>query len=109
MAYRRYPTLGRRYVNANPAPAPAFNMGAAAIPEEIVLKEENNIPLPNEFESDPGLKRNQSLSFLPNIFNRIFGRIELDDIILIGLIFILLQEKIEDEFLLILLIYILLA
>lgn len=99
--------LRKRYMNINPAPI--FEIGAAAIPEESVLKEAGKIPLPNEFETGPGLNRNSPLSFLPPVFSKILGRIELDDIILIGLIFILFQEKIEDEFLLIILVYILLT
>jgi hypothetical protein len=99
--------LRRRYANFNTAPA--YNLGASAIPEENIIKEVGKIPLPNEFETETGSRKFANTSFLPDVFSKILGRIRLDDIILIGLIIVLLQERIEDEFLLIILIYILLT
>jgi hypothetical protein len=71
------------------------------------LKTIDDIPLPNNIENPPdSLKLRQSkpsspfLSFLKN-------RITIEEIILIGVIFILIQEGVEDEFLLLMLLYIL--
>ncbi|MCX7747884.1 MAG: hypothetical protein N2645_13495 [Clostridia bacterium] len=80
-------------------------------PISIPIKEIEKIPLPTEDENTHlnqyeknnrfGKKSNSILEVLKN-------RIHVEEIILIGLIFLILDERIEDEFLLIILVYLLL-
>lgn len=102
MLYRR-PTARYRRSPYPPKQAPTAN----TIDSDI-LREIEKIPLPNEAEKkDRFVTASDESRGLPalNVFGRNFF---IDDLILIGLIFLLLQEKIEDEFLLIILAYILL-
>lgn len=102
MLYRRPPINNKRNYYTNRQPP------AASMEESEIIREVEKIPLPNEDEKNertiaqPAESRGfQGL--------RLFGRnISLDEIILAGLIFLLIYEKIDDEMLLILLIYILL-
>lgn len=68
-----------------------------------------SIPMPNERE---GFKhpwsKGKGLSGLNGILDFLREHIKVEEIILIGLIILLLDESIEDDFLLIILIYILL-
>lgn len=96
MVYRRYPLVPqKRY------------LGPAGIPSNPVAE----FPLPNEKELlDESQEINTELmprriSFLDHIIHRI----DMEEIILIGLILILLLEGIQDEVLLIVLLYILLS
>lgn len=76
-------------------------------PPIIVKDEIENIPLPNESEivmPTPDFE-DDALRSLPPF--RFMGRdFFIDDIILIGLLFILMQEQVADEFLLLILLYI---
>lgn len=74
---------------------------------EIDKTEIEKIPMPNETPTSakPEYVRNQKPMFLDNFIRNIHA----DDIILLGLIFILIQENLEDEFLIIVLIYLLVA
>ena len=75
-------------------------------PPLIITKEYENIPLPNEAEIAPApLFEGEDLRNIKPL--RFFGRdFYIDDIILIGVIFILLQEQqANDEFLLLILLY----
>lgn len=112
MIYRKFPVLRKKYMYVNPAPAAnSAAMGQA----ESSFREIEKIPLPNEIENginlpdqnndDVGITRNRNKPFLSSVFQNI----QPDDIILLGLIFILYQEGIDDEILLILLIYIFLT
>ena len=68
-----------------------------------------NIPMPNESESArPIWSQGKGHSGLSGIAGFIREHIRLEELILIGLIILLLGETIEDDFLLIILIYILL-
>jgi hypothetical protein len=68
-----------------------------------------NIPLPNEYEetdrTPTGSKKESEL----NVLERFFGGIAVEEIILLGIIFILLVEGIEDDLLLIALVFILIS
>ncbi|MCR4435392.1 MAG: hypothetical protein QHH06_08640 [Clostridiales bacterium] len=79
-------------------------------PGKNSLEEAVSIPPPNEFESIAERKfgRKPVRSSRPNFLD-IFRRIKVDEIILIGLIFVLLDEGIEDELLLVVLVYLLLS
>lgn len=113
MPYMRRSYMNRRFIRQEPAlpqePAmPRQGTSESKAGEEAVEKL-INIPLPNEKEEAVAaefqpreLRRSSFLSFLKS-------RIHIEEIILLGLIFLLLEEGIDDEFLLILLIYILLG
>jgi len=74
-----------------------------------ISPEPESIPLPNVAEDEErgggGILHN--LSFLG--IKRLLGSITLEEILLVGLIFILLDEGVEDELLIVALIYILVA
>lgn len=102
MFYRRPPARQRRNLY------PARQIPVADIADSDVIRDIPDIPLPNEAEKSvlPNQDASDTRGF-PSI--SLLGKnLFLDDIILFGLIFLLLQERIEDEFLLILLVYILL-
>ncbi len=67
------------------------------------------IPLPNEREpSSEYVSGSRAFSSISGIVNYIRRHVKIEDIILIGLIILMLDESIEDDLLLIILIYILL-
>lgn len=75
---------------------------------ENTSKEVKKIPLPNE-KDEPAFSEKTARtkrSFLSNIFSR---QLHTDEIILLGLIFLLIEERIDDDFLLIVLIYLLIS
>lgn len=78
----------------------SFNTGS--------LKDMERIPLPNE-EAILEHPANSRYISRPGFLNSLLSRIGLEEIIIIGLIFILLQEGIEDDLLLIVLLFILLT
>lgn len=108
MNYRRVPRF-RRYPYIQPDSGTLQDDTASikTVEKETVKNEMENIPMPNEnFEAaDPEPARNNKPMFLDNFIKNIHA----DDIILLGLIFILIQEKLDDEFLIIILIYLLVA
>jgi len=67
------------------------------------------IPLPNEMEDSPEDTDNMPSTHRSSVFDFFKNRIRLEEIILLGLIFVLLDEGIDDDFLLIMLVYILLT
>jgi hypothetical protein len=68
-----------------------------------------NIPMPNEKEGLSGIFGGKlKIPGLPIVTDFLKEHIKLEELILIGLIILLLDESIEDDFLLIILIYILL-
>jgi len=108
MNYRRiYRPRGYPYIRPEPNMFQANTNNASQIEAEVEKNEIEKIPMPNEnpTPSDPEPVRNHRPISLSNFFRNIHA----DDIILLGLIFILIQEKLEDEFLIIVLIYLLVA
>jgi hypothetical protein len=71
-------------------------------------KDTVSIPMPNVSEGFPGILGKLRIPGLPAVANFLKEHIKLEELILIGLIILLLDESIEDDFLLIMLIYILL-
>lgn len=67
-----------------------------------------SIPMPNEKETTDyfGNDRKKALGF-PAILNFFREHVKIEELILVGLIFLVLDESIEDDFLLIILVYIL--
>lgn len=107
MPYRRnqYPFRRYPYFSAMPRPARPANDN---IPDTI--SEIASIPLPNEVELPSGRPAYEKRDFrMPDIFGYLKKRIKLEDIILIGLIFLLIEEGIEDELLLLILVFLLLT
>ncbi len=96
--FRRYPNRGAEQNNVE---------SAGAVVDDMVRQIED-IPLPNQKEKtdNAALRNNKGFSFP---FSSIFKRIGIEEIILVGLIFLLLNEGIEDDFLLIILFYILIT
>ena len=80
--------------------------------ENTVVKA-SGIPLPNEVEdSEP--PKNQARSHLPFNFDLPFNldfikdKIHIEELILLGVLFVLLFEGVQDDFLIIMIIYVLL-
>ncbi|GEM_PF-2391353 len=66
-----------------------------------------NIPLPDESEDNKPSPAAGTRSFA--FQNKLFGIIGFEELILIGIIILLLYERVYDDFLLILLLYVLLT
>ncbi|HEX3027837.1 MAG TPA: hypothetical protein VHT34_00685 [Clostridia bacterium] len=96
--FRRYPNRG----------AEQNNDGNAGAVVDDMIRQKEDIPLPNQKEQtdNAAFRNNKGFNFP---FGSIFKRIGLEEIILVGLIFLLLNEGIEDDFLLIILIYVLIT
>jgi len=107
MNYRRVPRF-KRYPYIKPEPDITQDAGSMEdVGKESDKNEIEKIPMPNENPApqNPEHSRYHKPTFLDNFIKNIHA----DDIILLGLIFILIQEKLEDEFLIIVLIYLLVA
>ena len=108
--HRRFPYRYRR-----PVQAPSdINISLDTIREspEEKQREPDIIPLPNESEAPPLPKYSPKKSRRSNPLQGIFNRISIDELILLGLIFLFLDEgldEMEDDFLFVILIYLLLA
>ncbi len=117
MVYRR-PSKSRRYRKAHSHEN--FHNEEHAVAEPITPPEEKSVPQAEESGSQER-KKSQPLGFLSSLFggdkaersgNPLFNifdfDIYLDDLILAGLIILLLTDKVQDEILLIVLVYLLL-
>ena len=105
MNYRRVPRF-KRYPYTKPPSDVVNNTNSIGdTGGELEKAEIEKIPMPNENPTSDKVEyvRNQRPMFLDNFIRNIHA----DDIILLGLIFILIQENLEDEFLIIVLIYLL--
>lgn len=100
MVYKRYP-LGRKYTyNVNP-PTVNNELNNA----EIIV--EKRIPLPNEREEPAPVVRDRPCEARPSFISKILSRIGPEELILIGILILLLIEEINDDFLILILLYIL--
>lgn len=110
MPYRRPPQNSKRFL------PPLFPMygnqrraAAAPMPGSSMHREYLDIPLPNELENSGDVMEERKKSIgLSSIIDFIREHIKIEEIILIGLIILLLDEAMEDQLLLVILIYILL-
>lgn len=104
--HRRLPSRNRRYIPAQTlAPVPSQPQ-KEEIKKNII--ELSNIPLPNEVEYPDEKKPVQR----GNPFSNIFNKIHIDDLILLGLVFLFIDEgrhEAEDDFLIVILLYLFLA
>ena len=101
----------RKPHNTAPSPAQGPSALSADFPPEIIVKESTRIPLPNELENErevPARGRRSGL-FPVDFLSSLTSRIRLEDIILLGLILLLLYEGIQDDLLLVVLLYIFLT
>lgn len=98
--------MNRKRTSYNSSPSEKESEDIADID---IIKGADNIPLPNEEEKPLEEVENEQQVHRPSILDFFKSRIHLEEIILLGLIFILLDEKIDDDFLLIMLIYILIT
>ncbi|HHW49010.1 MAG TPA: hypothetical protein GXX14_10405 [Clostridiaceae bacterium] len=106
MSYRRYPQLNRRYYHQNERekrePSNEFFTPANIDISGTI----DDIPLPTDMEETEFDLKNASR---PSFLDFIKRRIHIEELILLGLIFLLLGEGIGDEILIILLLYILIT
>jgi len=102
---RRFSSNYRRYPHSNMDNA---DEKATKTNLQEIIKRIEDIPLPNlrENTSEPyeRLARHFKIPF-----KKFFSRIGFEEILLIGLIFLFLNEGIEDDFILIILIYVLIT
>lgn len=106
MPYKRPIHNSKKYISPFYSPNPSYSMNATNFFQQ---KDFFGIPLPNEREAYPehaGEKRAEPS--LSKVINYIRQHVKIEEIILIGLIILMLDESIEDDLLLIILIYILL-
>ena len=96
--FRRYPLKRPRNFAYNKSPSSSIKSGGS-------IKNVQDIPLPNEIDTARNEKKNQRLS----LTDFISKRFQIDEIILLGLIFLLLEERINDDYLLIILTYLLIT
>jgi hypothetical protein len=105
MPYRNSPFRHKRYTYSNNTLLPNESFSKDMSAESIQVNAD--IPLPNNRENISE-SQHRKKTFNPlSIINFFKERITLEEIILIGVIFVLLEEGIEDEFLLLMLVYIL--
>lgn len=106
MPYKK-PTLNlKRYMFPFYNPNPPYSMNTAAPGRDGDFL---GIPLPNEKEVIPELTaEKRAFPTLSGIVNYIRRHVKIEDMLLVGLIILMLDESIEDDLLLIILIYILL-
>jgi len=109
MQYKRPINNTKKYIPKFYDPNPSYPANSAG----IQMHNENNflgIPLPNEKEAFPDYfpERKKRPAPIAAIIRYIQKHVKIEELILIGLIVLMLDESIEDDLLLIILIYILL-
>ena len=110
MIYRRNAFKPRKYTNFNSSQA-TYNDSITEYPKDNSVENTSDIPLPNETEipEPPDMSEVRGKT---NLFHFIKTKIHFEEIILIGLIILLIDEGItclEDELLLVVLIFLLLT
>lgn len=106
MINRRYLRMNRKYMHSDMSTTYNNQFIDPNFSSNEEDEEVEKIPLPNEVEKHSDLhKRPQNSSHV--FFRSIFSNIQIDDIILIGLLILLFYEGLIDEFLIISLIYLL--
>lgn len=100
--------INNNYMNMHPSLRYSLNKGPiyTKVPSKI-----EKIPLPNEIENINAIERQHERTDnnIRTLFGNLFKNICFEEILLIGLIILLIEEGAVDEFLLIVLIYILIA
>ncbi len=110
MVYRRPPQPYRKFAYQGMDYYPKVKEDSSFEPVHIeAIKEVKDIPLPTEVEEPAPHRRMVPRSGIGRFLDELRKRIGIEEIILIGLIILLIQERIEDELLLIILLYLLLS
>jgi hypothetical protein len=106
MPYKRPVHNSKKFIFPFYSPQPSYSMNSSG---PLPQKDFFGIPLPNERETVPGFAAEKRwVPSLAGIISFIREHVKIEEIILIGLIILMLDESIEDDLLLIILIYILL-
>ena len=106
MSYKSPVHSSKKYSSPFYSPKPSYSMNASS---PLPHKDFFGIPLPNEKEISPGhIFGKKKVPGLSGVLEFIRGHIKIEELLLIGLIILMLDESIEDDLLLIILIYILL-
>ena len=106
MPYKRPIQYPKKYASPFYSPNPSYSMNTT---DSYPQKDFFGIPLPNEKERCSGnAGGKKAVPSLAGIIGYIRQHVKIEDIILIGLIILVVDESIEDDLLLIILIYILL-
>jgi hypothetical protein len=106
MPYKKPVHNSKKYFSPFYSPKPSYSMNTSG---PLPHKDFFGIPLPNEKETYHGhIGENKKVPSLGRVLEFIRGHIKIEELILIGLIILMLDESIEDDLLLIILIYILL-
>lgn len=109
MVYRRYPYAidrRRQYYKTSPVETKSHNSTTSNIE---TVKHGDNIPMPNESDASTNESGEKQANRGLSVIRFLKSHIKLEEIILLGLIFFLLDEGLNDDFLLLILIYILLS
>ena len=99
MVYRNNAYMPRNYTYPNNPVYHNLNTESIKVTDEI--------PLPNNVEIESGPVNRKQTKHSPSIIDFFKDKISLEEIILIGIIIVLIIEGVEDEFLLLMLLYIL--
>jgi len=106
MIYRKRPPTNIRFTYPGAAQNSTY---APEYHEESLSQELKDIPLPNLNSESPCQSSNRKWNKSTSPLQILHNSIGIEEIILLGTIFLLIEESIEDEILLIILIYLLLA
>lgn len=109
MPYKRPVQNQKKYLSPFYVPNPFNSMNAAAGSSHHREKDFFGIPLPNEKEVIAGYAAERRRpSPISGIIRYIRKHVTIEELILVGLIVLMLDEALEDDLLLIILVYILL-
>ena len=109
MLYKKYPYERRKYPNQVAAQRTSASDVSGSNISINTHTETVEIPPPNKLESSSDADRFMHSSRSPSIIDFFKDRVKVDELILLGLIVLFLQENVEDDFLMIILVYILLT
>lgn len=109
MPYKRPINSSKKYMSPMYNSTPPYSMTTAESPA-YQDRDFYGIPLPNEKEGFYGSipESRKVLNTLSKIIRYVQKHVRVEELILVGLIILMLDESFEDDFLLIILIYILL-
>lgn len=108
MPYKRPVQSQKKYLSPFCVPNPFYSMSSSG-PSRHREKDFFGIPLPNEKEAIPEFAAERRRpSPISDIICYIRRHVKIEDLILVGLIVLMLDEAIDDDLLLIILVYILL-
>lgn len=118
MAYRKHPSKSRRYRKSHTQESSQKEEPSVAVDKPLLEEKTSHH---SEETADQERKKSQPLGFLSSLFggdkaersgNPLFSLFDfdiyIDDLLLAGLIVLLLTDKVQDEILLIVLLYLLL-